>query len=90
MYFIICVFHRLLDIIHSDTKLYLIFEFLDLDLKKYMDSTAPVGLSAGLVKSYTHQLLSGLLFCHSHRILHRDLKPQNCTHSIHSSFTSID
>lgn len=68
----------LLDIIHSDTKLYLIFEFLDLDLKKYMDSTAPKGLSKELVKSYTHQLLEGLYFCHSHRILHRDLKPQNC------------
>ena len=35
---------------HNDTKLYLIFEFLDLDLKKYMDSTAPFGLSAHLVK----------------------------------------
>lgn len=71
---------NLLDIIHSDTKLYLIFEFLDLDLKKYMDSTAPKGLSKELVKSYTHQLLEGLYFCHSHRILHRDLKPQNCNY----------
>lgn len=40
----------LLDIIHSDTRLFLVFEFLDLDLKKYMDSTAPQGLSASLVK----------------------------------------
>lgn len=27
----------LLDVVHSDTKLYLVFEFLDLDLKRYMD-----------------------------------------------------
>ncbi|KAH6582460.1 hypothetical protein BASA60_001917 [Batrachochytrium salamandrivorans] len=68
---------KLLDIVHNDTKLYLIFEFLDLDLKKYMDTTVPVGLSASLVKSYLYQLVNGLLFCHAHRILHRDLKPQN-------------
>jgi serine/threonine protein kinase len=23
------------------------------------------------------QLLAGIVFCHSHRVLHRDLKPQN-------------
>jgi serine/threonine protein kinase len=30
---------KLMDIVHDETKLYLVFEFLDLDLKKYMDST---------------------------------------------------
>ncbi|KAH6581353.1 hypothetical protein BASA61_009105 [Batrachochytrium salamandrivorans] len=73
---------KLLDIVHNDTKLYLIFEFLDLDLKKYMDTTVPVGLSASLVKSYLYQLVNGLLFCHAHRILHRDLKPQNCKYTL--------
>lgn len=29
---------RLLDIVHNDNKLYLVFEFLDMDLKKYMDT----------------------------------------------------
>lgn len=32
--------HRLLDVIHSDARLCLVFEFLDLDLKKYMDSAS--------------------------------------------------
>lgn len=28
-------------------------------------------------KKFTYQLTKGLYFCHSHRVLHRDLKPQN-------------
>ncbi|XP_078260403.1 cyclin-dependent kinase 2-like isoform X1 [Rhinoraja longicauda] len=68
---------RLLDVIHSEKKLYLVFEFLNQDLKKYMDSAPPTGLPLQLVKSYLFQLLQGVAFCHSHRVLHRDLKPQN-------------
>ncbi|KAJ1845631.1 Cyclin-dependent kinase catalytic subunit [Coemansia sp. RSA 2708] len=68
---------KLFDIVYNDAKLYLVFEFLDLDLKKYMDSVGPGGLSPAQVKSYMHQLVKGIAFCHSHRTLHRDLKPQN-------------
>lgn len=68
---------RLLDVVHADKKLFLVFEYLDRDLKKYMDSVPAGGISLSLVKSYLYQLLSGIAFCHSHRILHRDLKPQN-------------
>lgn len=28
---------RLLDIVHADQKLYLVFEFLDVDLKRFME-----------------------------------------------------
>jgi len=66
-----------LDVVHGDKKLFLVFEYLDRDLKKYMDSVPAGGISLSLVKSYLYQLLSGIAFCHSHRILHRDLKPQN-------------
>ena len=43
---------RLFDIIHQESKLYLVFEFLDLDLKKYMDnvSSSPDGLSPEIVR----------------------------------------
>ncbi|TPX40766.1 hypothetical protein SeMB42_g02881 [Synchytrium endobioticum] len=81
---------RLLDIVHNDEKLYLIFEFLDLDLKKYMDTTAPYGLSPTLIKSYMYQLLKGLLYCHSRRILHRDLKPQNLLIDQHGALKLAD
>jgi cyclin-dependent kinase len=29
--------HRLLDIVHADNKLYLVFEFIDVDLKRYIE-----------------------------------------------------
>ena len=28
-------------------------------------------------QSYLYQILQGIVFCHSRRVLHRDLKPQN-------------
>ncbi|XP_060058778.1 cyclin-dependent kinase 3 isoform X4 [Erinaceus europaeus] len=62
---------------HSEKKLYLVFEFLSQDLKKYMDSTLTSELPLHLIKSYLFQLLQGVNFCHSHRVIHRDLKPQN-------------
>lgn len=76
---------RLLDVEHTQTptqRLYLVFEWLDQDLKKYMDevmrSVAGGGrMAPDLIKSYMYQLIKGLEFCHSHSVVHRDLKPQN-------------
>ncbi|XP_074871006.1 cyclin-dependent kinase 3 isoform X3 [Carettochelys insculpta] len=68
---------RLLDVVHSQKKLYLVFEYLNQDLKKYMESSRMRELPLSLVKSYLFQLLQGVNFCHSHRVIHRDLKPQN-------------
>lgn len=66
------------DVIMEDNRLYLIFEFLSMDLKKYMDSLAPEKMmDSELVKSYMFQITAAMLFCHRRRVLHRDLKPQN-------------
>ncbi|ORX73871.1 Pkinase-domain-containing protein [Linderina pennispora] len=68
---------RLLDIVYHGAKLYLVFEFLDLDLKKVHGQRRARPDSRRRKSSYMHQLVKGLSFCHAHRTLHRDLKPQN-------------
>lgn len=67
---------RLYDVIHTEKKLTLVFEHLDQDLKKYLDECGGV-ISRSTMKSFLYQLLKGISFCHEHRVLHRDLKPQN-------------
>ncbi|EGD90742.1 CMGC/CDK/CDK5 protein kinase [Trichophyton rubrum CBS 118892] len=66
------------DVIHTENKLMLVFEYMDKDLKKYMDVRGDRGqLDYVTIKSFMHQLMRGIAFCHDNRVLHRDLKPQN-------------
>lgn len=67
---------RLYDVVHTEHKLTLVFEFLDQDLKKYLD-ICDSGLEIPILKSFLYQLITGVAFCHHHRVLHRDLKPPN-------------
>eukprot|EP01147_Barroeca_monosierra_P005733 gene5733-217_t len=64
------------DIIHTKSSLTLVFEYLEKDLKQYMDQCSSY-ISMNNVKLFLFQLLRGLGFCHSRKVLHRDLKPQN-------------
>ncbi|KAL4462905.1 hypothetical protein ABPG72_018796 [Tetrahymena utriculariae] len=68
---------RLHDVIHSNKKLVLVFEFVDQDLKKFMNNFKDKGLDPHIIKSLLYQLLKGIEVCHKNKILHRDLKPQN-------------
>jgi cyclin-dependent kinase len=68
---------KLHDVIHTDKKLTLVFEYLDQDLKKLLDVAGQEGLDMSTIKSFLHQLLKGIAHCHKNRVLHRDLKPQN-------------
>ncbi|KAE8374644.1 kinase-like domain-containing protein [Aspergillus bertholletiae] len=68
----------LYDVVHTENKLMLVFEYMDKDLKRYMDTHGNRGqLEPTLIKSFVYQLLRGVAHCHENRILHRDLKPQN-------------
>lgn len=58
----------------GENKLQLIFEYVDCDLKKYMETNT---LSEDKIKEIIYQLLLALDYCHSNRVIHRDLKPQN-------------
>lgn len=68
---------KLHDVIHTDKKLTLVFEYLDQDLKKLLDLSGNEGLDMPTIKSFLNQLLKGIAHCHKNRVLHRDLKPQN-------------
>jgi len=66
------------DVLMEEARLYLIFEFLSMDLKKYIDKLPEDKLmDPELVRSYMYQINDAILFCHKRRVLHRDLKPQN-------------
>jgi cyclin-dependent kinase len=67
---------KLLDVCHSERKLTLVFEYLEMDLKKFMDREAN-NLDAATVQKFLRDLLRGIQFCHQRNVLHRDLKPQN-------------
>lgn len=64
------------DIIYTNKSLTLVFEYLEKDLKQYMDDCNNI-MSTKNVKLFLFQLLRGLAYCHARQILHRDLKPQN-------------
>ncbi len=102
---------KLLDVNQQSSnpgELYLIFEYVNFDLKTFMDkhqnnngighgnssndnsnrsnannnsSSSNIarrhGLRASVVRSFMRQILEGVGYCHTYRILHRDLKPHN-------------
>ncbi|KAF5448101.1 hypothetical protein F2P56_028666 [Juglans regia] len=57
-------------------SLYLVFEYMEHDLAGLMATTG-IKFTEAQIKCYMQQLLCGLDHCHSHGVLHRDIKGAN-------------
>jgi len=64
-------------VVIDNKQLYLIFEYLDKDLKSYIENLGNTNMDTMKVKRFLYQMLSGIAECHKKRIIHRDLKPAN-------------
>eukprot|EP01063_Lacrimia_lanifica_P040276 TRINITY_DN9086_c0_g1_i1.p1 TRINITY_DN9086_c0_g1~~TRINITY_DN9086_c0_g1_i1.p1 ORF type:complete len:325 (+),score=145.16 TRINITY_DN9086_c0_g1_i1:130-1104(+) len=67
---------RLIDVVHQERKLTLVFEYMEQDLKKYLEMKEG-NIEPKVVRGFLQELLQGLSYCHHRSVLHRDLKPQN-------------
>ena len=63
----------------NNNNIELCLEYCKYDLKKLIDSKKSDSsfYNVGFIKNMMYQLLKGVEHLHSHKILHRDLKPQN-------------
>ncbi|KAL0425510.1 UNVERIFIED_CONTAM: Cell division control protein 2 [Sesamum radiatum] len=68
---------RLLDVVAKEKSIYLVFEYLDLDLGKFITDHSTTGIDPLVIKGFLFQILKGVSYCHSQKVLHRDLKPHN-------------
>ena len=61
---------------HKERNLSLVFEYFEYDLRSYLKSRS-CDLAQYDTKLHIYQVLNAVAFCHSRKVMHRDLKPQN-------------
>jgi serine/threonine protein kinase len=63
------------DVLLMNDKIVLVFEYLKSDLRSHIESSK--SYNEDCLKRILMQILKSLHYCHSNRVIHRDLKPQN-------------
>ncbi|XP_012524644.1 cyclin-dependent kinase-like 4 [Monomorium pharaonis] len=67
---------NMIEVFRRRKRLYLVFEYLDHTVLNELEENEN-GLGWEKSRRYIFQILRGLDFCHNHRIMHRDVKPEN-------------
>ncbi|KAG1521492.1 hypothetical protein G6F52_006700 [Rhizopus delemar] len=72
-----CHTARMVDHFQFRGHLCIVFECLSMNLYELIKNNHFHGLSAGLIKRFTTQILHALNLLHDHKVIHCDLKPEN-------------
>jgi serine/threonine protein kinase len=68
---------RLRDTLVTDVHCSLVFDYVPYDLRKLLARHNGRPIDPRLCCSYAYQLLCGIYYLHVHRVMHRDMKPDN-------------
>ncbi|CCW68411.1 unnamed protein product [Phytomonas sp. Hart1] len=66
----------LYDVFRRNDKLYLVFELVENTILQLLERTR-TGMDRQDVRRYAYQILRGIDYCHTHNVIHRDVKPEN-------------
>ena len=65
------------DYIEGINRVFLVMEYMDLDLKKLLSANEPASFNRDHLLTVLYNMLCAVNFMHSAGVMHRDLKPGN-------------